>query len=137
MDIEKIESWIQLAEENGLTFLCIEEEDWGIEVSLPRHAPAAPAPAPTQTAVAEDADPKDEPSTIEVKSLWVGYFRNPSEKFTAGAVVEPEEVLGEVETLGLSNPITVPTAGSLREVLVQDGDPVQYGQVVAVLEPKR
>jgi acetyl-CoA carboxylase biotin carboxyl carrier protein len=142
MDTEQIKTWIELAAQNGLTFLGIEEEDWGIEVRLPPRgmplptATATHSAAPAAESSATYGGQKSEPAWIEIKSFWVGYFRNPSEKFSAGAIVEPDEVLGEVETLGLSNPIVVPAAGSLREVLVSDGDPVQYGQVVAILEPR-
>lgn len=128
-DDKDLEALILLAKEHQLTRLLVADEDFAIDIVLPPHA----APAPKAKPISDEPS-EPESTTIEVKATVVGYFRNPSENLRVGAIVDSESPLGEIETLGLSNPVTAPARGRVREVHIEEGQPVQYGQVIAVLE---
>jgi biotin carboxyl carrier protein len=130
-----IEALILLAKEHRLTRLLIADEDASVEISLPPSgfAPAAEAPTPVQT----ESQEEDRPTTVDVRATVVGYFRSPTEHLRVGAMVESDTLLGEIETLGLSNPVLAQARGRIREILIEEGQPVQYGQVIAVLEEQR
>ncbi|MER3413113.1 MAG: hypothetical protein C4341_02520 [Armatimonadota bacterium] len=128
-DEKEIEALINLAKEYKLTRLLVADEDFSVDIALP--------PSGERTPQAETlAEQPQVPSSaaLEVKAAVVGYFRNPTDSLRVGAIVDEETLLGEIETLGLSNPVTAPARGRVRDVVIQEGQPVQYGQVIAVLE---
>lgn len=107
-------------------------------------APAAPAleapsgaaaPAP---AAAPPAAPKS--NAVEVKSPMVGtFYRSPSPDAPAyvevGTHVARGQTLCILEAMKLMNELEAEVAGTVREVLVSNGDPVEYGQVLFRIEP--
>lgn len=121
---QTIEDLTRIAKSNGLTFVAIETGDMEIEFSL--SCKQTPAVNSVKRAVVE--------STFEtqVKSTMVGYFR-PSPSFVEGARVSVGETIGVVEALGLPNELQAHESGIVRQILVGDGEPVQYGQVLAKL----
>lgn len=128
-DDKDLEALILLAKEHRLTRLLVADEDFAVDIALP---PSGVSPQKEEPAATQGKDVLS--ATVEVKAAVVGYFRNPSEHLRVGAVVDGDTALGEIETLGLSNPVVAPTRGRVREVYVEEGQPVQYGQVLAVLE---
>ena len=119
-------------------------------------APAAPAPAtPLPTSVtpvvaapppAANVEPhRSAPlafpaGSLLVKSPMVGtFYRAPepgAKPFTeVGARVTAESLVGIVEVMKLMNSIPAGQAGVVTHILVEDGEPVQYGQVLLVIEP--
>ncbi len=119
-------------------------------------APAAPAPAtPLPTSVtpvvaapppAANVEPhRSAPlafpaGSLLVKSPMVGtFYRAPepgAKPFTeVGARVTAESLVGIVEVMKLMNSIPAGQAGVVTHILVEDGEPVQYGQVLVVIEP--
>ena len=114
-------------------------------------APAAPAPTsatpaavPPPAAVAEPhrGAPLAYPAgAVLVKSPMVGsYYRAPepgARPFVeVGARVTAESIVGIVEVMKLMNSIPAGQAGVVTHLLVEDGEPVQYGQVLVVIEPE-
>lgn len=128
-DDKELEALILLAKEHKLTRLLVADEEFAVDIALP-----AGDSRPAEPDVATEQPPAQTSATVEVKAAVVGYFRNPSENLRVGAMVDGDALLGEIETLGLSNPVTAPTRGRVREVHIEEGQPVQYGQVIAVLE---
>ncbi|MEW5883101.1 MAG: acetyl-CoA carboxylase biotin carboxyl carrier protein subunit [Armatimonadota bacterium] len=128
-DEKELEALILFAKEHKLTRLLVADEEFAVDIALP---PGAPRPLKPEAAA--EQPPAQTGATVEVKAAVVGYFRNPSENLRVGAVVDGNAPLGEIETLGLSNPVTAPSRGRVREVYIEEGQPVQYGQVIAVLE---
>lgn len=99
---------------------------------------AAPAPAP---GTPEEPAPAPGPGTGEpVTSPTVGIFWHaPSPgapPFVAvGARVEEGDTIGIVEVMKLMNHVTTDVAGTVTEILVPNGDPVEFGQVLIRVEP--
>ncbi|WP_018466243.1 acetyl-CoA carboxylase biotin carboxyl carrier protein [Calidithermus timidus] len=102
----------------------------------PEPAPANPAPAPTP-------EPKpEEPAVrgVEVKAPIVGtFYRAPSpdaEPFVKeGDVVKKGQVLCIIEAMKLMNEIESDVSGIVRKILVSNGEPVEYGQALFIIEP--
>ena len=107
-------------------------------------APATPAAVPPPAAVAEPhrGAPLAYPAgAVLVKSPMVGsYYRAPepgARPFVeVGARVTADSIVGIVEVMKLMNSIPAGQAGVVTHLLVEDGEPVQYGQVLVVIEPE-
>ena len=98
-------------------------------------ATAAPAPAPATPAAA--APVAEGP---EVKSPMIGtFYRKPSPDADSyvevGSVVEPDTVVCIIEAMKVMNEIKAEVKGTIAEVLVEDGKPVEYGQALFRIEP--
>ncbi|HKR25641.1 MAG TPA: biotin/lipoyl-containing protein, partial [Allosphingosinicella sp.] len=103
-----------------------------VQATAPVPAPA-PAPAPPAT----ERSPADHPGAV--KSPMVGtVFLSPEPGappfIAAGTRVNEGDTLLIIEAMKVMNPIAAPRSGTVREVLVQDGQPVEYEQPLAVIE---
>ncbi|HEV2124335.1 MAG TPA: biotin/lipoyl-containing protein, partial [Chloroflexota bacterium] len=81
------------------------------------------------------------PGRTEVHAQVVGVFHRAREVdgpplANEGDHVEVGKVLGVVETLGLATDVTAPIRGRLSEFVAHDGQPVEYGQLIAVVVPE-
>ena len=101
----------------------------------------APAPAPTVATPAAPAAPVEESRLSEVKSPMVGtFYRSPSPE--APAYVEPGsrvvkgQTLCILEAMKLMNELQAEISGVVREVCVENAEPVEYGQVLFRIEPE-
>ena len=107
--------------------------------AAPVAAPVATAaPAPATSAAAPAAAPVAEGP--EVKSPMIGtFYRKPSPDADSyvevGSVVEPDTVVCIIEAMKVMNEIKAEVKGTIAEVLVEDGKPVEYGQALFRIEP--
>jgi acetyl-CoA carboxylase biotin carboxyl carrier protein len=154
VDIELVRQLAQVLDETQLTE--IEVEDGDRKVRVARKAPAAaaapvaayapPPPAALATApqpaapVASETGASAPASTANaVKSPMVGtaYLApNPEAKpfVTVGQQVAAGDTLLIVEAMKVMNPIVAPAAGTVRSVLVESGQPVEFDQPLVVVE---
>jgi acetyl-CoA carboxylase biotin carboxyl carrier protein len=120
---------------------------------LPQHvAPAPPAPIstpPATQAPAYEAAPVPEPAPSaqpaapklhEIRSPIVGtFFRAPApdaQPFVqVGTMVEKGKVLCIVEAMKLMNEIESDVSGKIVQIMVENGQPVEYDQVLFLIEP--
>jgi acetyl-CoA carboxylase biotin carboxyl carrier protein len=147
MDIRKVKKLIELLEESNCTELEIVEGEESVRISragtvaqpmafAPMAAAPAPAAAPATTAPAP-AEPKIKGH--EVTSPMVGtVYLTPSpdaKNFVAvGQTVKAGETLCLVEAMKMFNPIEADTAGVIAAILVENGEPVEYGQALFVIQ---
>lgn len=89
---------------------------------------AVPAPPPHAPPAAEAA------SALGVASPAVGFFVY-AEKLGPGLGVEKGDALGHVEMLGVRHDVRAPRRGTVRHLIAESGEAVEYGQVVVELEP--
>jgi acetyl-CoA carboxylase biotin carboxyl carrier protein len=94
--------------------------------SLRRAALTAPVAA-ANGAVAPELP---EPSTLAITSPLVGIFR-PS--VGTGESVQPGQSIGAIEALGMPSTVDAPQGGTVEELLVHEGSPVEYGQPLLIL----
>lgn len=104
--------------------------------------PAAVAPPPAAVAEPHRGAPLAYPAgAVLVKSPMVGSFYRAPEPgahpfVEVGARVTAGSIVGIVEVMKLMNSIPAGQAGVVTHLLVEDGEPVQYGQVLVVIEPE-
>lgn len=154
-NLEKLKELIELMEKHDLTDVHLRhgEENWRLRrgpqvvagaapapiVAAPAPAPAAPAAAPAPAAAAEPAAAPAS-NLLEVKSPIVGtFYSSPSPDdpvfVTEGAKVTPDMVVCIVEAMKVFNQITADVSGTIEEILVGNGDPVESGQVLFRVRP--
>lgn len=102
-------------------------------------APAAPAPAATPAATPEAPAAKPASQGQPVKAPIVGTFYASSSPDAApyvkvGDTVKAGQVLCIIEAMKLMNEIEAETGGVVREILVKNAEPVEYGQTLFMIE---
>jgi len=155
LDLKQIKQIIELMKRSELTEFAVEEEGFKLKIrrglsGLPivssgrgsnppfpsseagSAGPATPASAPPQTAIRETT-PQDEPGVTFVKSPMVGTFyraASPESKPFAdsGTKVVENTVVCIIEAMKIMNEIQAEAKGTVVEVLVENGQPVEYGQ---------
>lgn len=73
-----------------------------------------------------------QPKQVEIPSPFVGYFRKAP--LESGTRLERGQTIGTIEVLGFPNEVHTPLPGILLEWKVGDGEPVEYGQPIALIE---
>lgn len=147
MYIKEIKDMINLMNENGLTELEVEKD--GVRIRLKKGASGAFEKAveyfPHQAIVKEAPQPKAEPkqaekNTVEIKSPMVGtFYRAPSPEappyVNIGDTIQPGQVICIIEAMKLMNEIKAEVKGKLVDIQVENAEPVEFGQVLFVIEP--
>ena len=126
---------IALVHGSDLAELEIEHGSFALRIQRDAHAaPVAPSAAP---AAPPQAAAPQEPAVL--RSPQVGTFYLSAEPHgepfvRAGSSVEPGQVIGLIEAMKLINEVEAEIGGVVRRVLVEDGQPVEYGQALFELE---
>jgi acetyl-CoA carboxylase biotin carboxyl carrier protein len=99
-------------------------------------APPAPAPARAEGRSAGSTQPSPtSPTGLGVASPAVGFFVY-ADGLGPGLAVEKGDALGQVEMLGIRHDVRAPRRGTVRNLVAESGEAVEYGQVVLELEPQ-
>jgi len=149
MDLRKLKTLIELVETSGIAELEIQEGEERVRITralapapqtLMMHAPVAPMPqaAPVAPAVESPAVLVQEPAGHVVKSPMVGTFyraASPGAKtfVDVGDTVKEGDTLCIVEAMKLMNEIEADASGTVKAVLVENGQPVEFGQPLFLL----
>jgi acetyl-CoA carboxylase biotin carboxyl carrier protein len=152
MDLRKLKTLIDLVAESGIAELEVTEGEDKVRIAKFSPAPAAPASsttlmmAPTASAPAAAAAaapaapvPEPEPTGHAVKSPMVGtFYRSPSPGAASfvelGQAVKPGDTLCIIEAMKLLNEIEAEVGGVVKEILVENGQPVEYGQPLFIID---
>ena len=148
MDIRKVKKLIELLEESGIAEIEIHEGEESVRISrASQHAApvyAAPAPAPVAAApvaapAAAEAPASALPSGHQVTSPIVGtLYRSPSPTAKAfvevGSSVNVGDTLCIIEAMKIMNQIEADKAGVIKAILAENGEPVEYGQPLFIIE---
>ncbi|MBI3973494.1 MAG: hypothetical protein HY332_19650 [Chloroflexi bacterium] len=118
-------------------------EHGGVRIALRREwQSAAGSAAPPDSAAAAGADGAavGVPHRTEIRAHVVGVFhrtREPDGPHLAAVddQIRAGQAIGVIETLGLASDVEAPAGGRLVEFAVEDGEPVEYGQLLAVIAP--
>jgi acetyl-CoA carboxylase biotin carboxyl carrier protein len=150
MDLRKLKKLIDLVQESGIAELEITEGEERVRIArggavsvtplaaaqplaaaaVPAAAPAAPAAATVQAAT--------EPEGHVVKSPMVGtFYRAPAPDakpfVDVGATVKEGQTVCVVEAMKLMNEIEADASGTIKAILVENGQPVEYGQALFII----
>ncbi|PAP78873.1 acetyl-CoA carboxylase biotin carboxyl carrier protein [Rubrivirga marina] len=161
MDLDKIQRLLEIVADSGMAEVKVEEGDFKLTVrstpkveassgpmmmapppsAAPAAAPAAPAPAaaPASAPALEKAEPGSGDNESLVLAPIVGTFYSaPSPDADAfvsvGDRVEVGQTLCIIEAMKLMNEIQAEEAGTVKQVLVQNAEPVEYDQPLFVIE---
>ena len=154
MDLRKLKTLIDLVSESTISELEITEAEGKVRivksagvvmaapaVAMPLAAPVAAAavPAAVPAAVAEAVAAPAEPAGHAVKSPMVGTFYRSSSPGAApfvqiGSVVKEGETLCIVEAMKILNEIESDKSGTVTQILCENGQAVEYGQPLFVIE---
>ena len=151
MDIRKIKKLIELLQESDVAEIEIHEGEESVRISrngppppaiyaapaMMAAAPAAAAPPPAAGAPA--APPAEELKGHTVNSPMVGtFYRAPSPGAKAfvevGQSVGVGDVLCIIEAMKILNQIESDRAGTVKRILVENGEPVEYNQPLFVID---
>ncbi len=149
MDIRKIKKLIELLHDSDVHEIEIKEGEEAVRITRSAAAPVAMAPAPAPVAVAAPvAAPAAAPAAAEepqivsghqVLSPMVGtYYAAPNPDagnfVEVGSSVNVGDPLCIVEAMKMMNQITADKAGTVKAILCQDGDPVEFDQPLFVID---
>jgi len=156
MNLNQIKEMISLMNENDLSELEMEKE--GMKIKLKKASAAASpqvevsgisqgaqvisrvvAAAPVQTEVQAQSEAAQTPGTVTVKSPMVGtFFMAAAPDAPAfvekGGQVEVGQVLSILEAMKLMNEIKSEFKGTIKEILVENGAPVEFGQQLFTIQ---
>jgi acetyl-CoA carboxylase biotin carboxyl carrier protein len=143
-DLKKIRRLVELMKEHDLNEMDLEQGEQRIRLrrsgsgqvvanTAPVAAAAEPAPAAAATPAAAAKPAADDGNTVLIKSPMVGTFYSaPSPDAVAyvkvGDHVGPDTTICIVEAMKVFNEIPAETSGKIVAILVENGDPVEYGQ---------
>ena len=152
MNLDEIKSILQLMEANKLVEFEYEDdgrrlklrraEDRVVTTAVPMHVPAAVPMAAVAASAAPAAAPEARPANVtEFKSPLVGTFyrsaKPDSDPFVnVGDEVGPEKVLCIIEAMKVMNEIKAEMSGVVREILVKNGQAVEFGEPMFLIEKK-
>jgi acetyl-CoA carboxylase biotin carboxyl carrier protein len=144
VDRDLIRELTELLDETGLTEIEIEQDGQRVRVArnaaaapaAPR-AMAAPAPQPVAESVAAPIDPSKHPGVVTSPMVGTAYAApEPGAKpfIEIGSQVKAGDTLLVVEAMKTMNQIPAPRAGSVIQILFEDGQPVEFGEPLVIIE---
>ena len=154
MDLRKLKKLIDLVQESGIAELEITEGEEkvkivkgggvsvvpgsGMSTAAAGAAPEARVPAPTAPEAAPATEPPPGETGHVVKAPMVGtFYRSPSPDakvfVEVGQTVKEGDTLCIIEAMKLMNEIEADAAGVVKAILVESGQPVEYGQPLFIL----
>ena len=136
MKIEEIKTIVKLMSEHDLTEFKIEAEECNLCI---RRGCSSPAPVVTQIAAPMPAEaPKAAPAETIDSPLVGTFYRAPSPEAQPyakiGDRVSADTVVGIIEAMKVLNEIKAEKSGVIKEILVENGQPVEYGEALFVIE---
>ncbi|GBQ76403.1 acetyl-CoA carboxylase biotin carboxyl carrier protein [Acetobacter malorum] len=149
VDADAIRALAEILTDTGLTEIEVSEKDSRIRVArapatVQATAPAAvaaPAPAPVAAPAAPvpaaPADLSRHPGAVNSPMVGVAYLTpDPSSPpfVSEGQIVSAGQTLLLIEAMKTFNQIKAPKAGTVKTLLVTSGDPVEFGQPLAIIE---
>ena len=156
MDIRKVKKLIELLEESGVSEIEIKEGEESVRIS--RHPtgmvhtfsapmsysqPAAPAPGAPAAAIAAapaaaPSPPAHSPDQVVTAPMVGTFYAAPAPGAKAfveiGSEVKAGDTLCIIEAMKMMNQIESDKAGRVASILVKNGDPVEFGQPLFVIE---
>lgn len=139
-----IEKLIDIMKNNELTEVTLEDADKSLYIKSNGYKPVIKektASEPVQETVVEVAEEKveEKKNLVPIVSNMIGLFYSkpsPNEKpfVQVGDEIKEGQVVCIIETIKLMNKITSDVSGKIAEICIEDGKPVEYGQVIMYVE---
>ncbi len=154
MDIRKVKKLIELLDESGIASIEITEGEESVKISrYPANAPAqvaapamvaapaapvaAAAPAPAAAAPAVEAEEDGHAVTAPMVGTFYSAPSPGSADFVqVGDHINVGDTLCIVEAMKMMNPIEAEVSGTVKSIRAQNGDPVEYGQTLFMIDQR-
>ena len=148
IDVDAIRALAELLDDTNLTEIEVTEDDSSIRVSrnyggvqavsMPATAPAVvPAGAGNVAASNDVGDVENHPGAVKSPMVGTAYLQpepgSPS-FISVGQSVSEGDTLMIVEAMKVMNPIKAPKSGTVKQILVEDAQPVEFDEVLVVVE---
>ena len=139
MDLRKLKKLIDLVEESGIAEIEVTEGEEKVRITRTTAAAAPIYAAPAPAAAAPVAAPAARDLSNAQKSPMVGtFYRAPGPNAAAfvevGKQVKAGDTLCIIEAMKLMNEIEAEKSGVVKEILVENGTPVEYGEPLFIIE---
>jgi acetyl-CoA carboxylase biotin carboxyl carrier protein len=143
IDHDVIRELAKLLDETGLTEIEFERDGVSVRVArqlaapAPRLRPAEALPTATPAAAATAADPAQHPGVVTspmVGTAYRGAAPGARPFVEVGSQVKAGETLLIIEAMKTMNQIPAPRSGTVIQILVEDGQPVEYGEPLMIVE---
>ena len=152
MDLRKLKKLIDLVEESGIAELELTEGEEKVKIC--RHQQSAPQPVQTQYIQAQATNPDPTPTKTEVETIktseqvtnghsitspMVGTFYRSSSPDSAafvevGSTIKKGDTLCIIEAMKILNEIESDKDGVIKQILVENGNPVEFGEPLFIIE---
>lgn len=146
MDIRKVKKLMELLEESGMAEIEIKEGEESVKIS--RFGSSPPAQPPVQSFVqqpiassvpAASSAPETQTNNQSIVSPMVGTFYSapsPTAKpfITVGQKINQGDTIGIIEAMKIMNQIEADRSGTVIEILVKDGEAIEFGQSLITIE---
>jgi len=145
IDHDAIRELAKLLDETGLTEIAVERAGVSIRVARhsggggtrPRGTESAAPIGPPVAATPLPVDPAQHPGVVASPMVGTAYLApEPGSRpfVEVGTMVKPGEPLMIIEAMKTMNQIPAPRPGTVIQILVEDGQPVEYGQPLMIIE---
>ena len=144
VDHELIHELTKLLDETGLTEIEIEQDGQRVRVArgavaaaAASRATSAPAPQPVGESAAAPLDPAKHPGVVISPMVGTAYGSPspaPSRSSRSAAKVKAGDTLLIIEAMKTMNQIPAPRAGTVIQILFEDGQPVEFGEPLVIIE---
>lgn len=141
--IRLVRELAQVMEDKGLVEIDLEDESVSVHLSktgsmmtaqMPMQMPAPAASAPAATESAPASAPEHAMTSPMVGTVYLSPEPGAAVFVKTGDTVKPGQTLLIIEAMKVMNPITATAAGVVRQILVDDGQPVEFGEPLIVIE---
>jgi acetyl-CoA carboxylase biotin carboxyl carrier protein len=149
--IRLVRELAQVMEDKGLVEIDLEDESVSVHLSktgsmmpaqmpmqmpaqMPTQMPAPAASAPATTESAPASAPEHAMTSPMVGTVYLSPEPGAAVFVKTGDTVKPGQTLLIIEAMKVMNPITATAAGVVRQILVDDGQPVEFGEPLIVIE---
>ena len=143
IDANYIEKLVDIMKNNELTEVTLEDSDCSLLIKSNGYKPVIKEKEVVQEVivepVVEDIVVEEKKNLTPVKSNMIGVFYakpSPNEKpfVQVGDVIKEGQTICIIETIKLMNKIASDVSGKVVEICIEDGKPVEYGQVIMYVE---
>lgn len=145
--IRLVRELAQVMEDKGLVEIDLEDESVSVHLSktgslmpaqmpmqMPAQMPTPAASAPAATESAPASAPEHAMTSPMVGTVYLSPEPGAAVFVKTGDTVKPGQTLLIIEAMKVMNPITATAAGVVRQILVDDGQPVEFGEPLIVIE---
>ena len=140
-DEDTIRGLAKLLDETGLTEIEIEREGQRIRIGRAARAVSVAAPLPAASVAAAapaiSADPAKHPGAVPSPMVGTAYLApSPGAKpfVDVGQTVKTGDTMLIIEAMKTMNQIPAPRGGTVSQILVEDGQPVEFGEPLMIIE---